>query len=49
MAILDKHVVLCSNAIKDPSERERVLAELTDAKLNKKAREILEISFEEVG
>lgn len=47
MTLLSKHAVICSEAIKDESERETVLKELTDPKLNSNPKEIMQISFNE--
>eukprot|EP00349_Pseudokeronopsis_sp_Brazil_P007995 CAMPEP_0202964530 /NCGR_PEP_ID=MMETSP1396-20130829/8612_1 /ASSEMBLY_ACC=CAM_ASM_000872 /TAXON_ID= /ORGANISM="Pseudokeronopsis sp., Strain Brazil" /LENGTH=115 /DNA_ID=CAMNT_0049686701 /DNA_START=685 /DNA_END=1032 /DNA_ORIENTATION=- len=48
MTLLDKHIVLCMECIKDPEDKARLIKEITDPSISKKVYQILEISFDEV-
>jgi hypothetical protein len=47
LAILDKHVVMCTDMIKDEQQREIIVEELTSGELNDHSRELVKISEEE--
>lgn len=47
LAILDKHVLICADMIKDEEKREAILEELSSPDLNTVPREIITISEEE--
>lgn len=47
MAILDKHVIICTDMIKDESQRQIIISELTSPELNVHVRELIKISEEE--
>ena len=44
LSILDKHIVICSELIKDEKQRENVIAELISPDLNVHVRQIIDIS-----
>ena len=48
MAILKDHVVLCSESIRDEKERKIVIDEITNPKLNRKPRELIDINYNEM-
>jgi hypothetical protein len=48
MALLKDHVILCSESIKLPSERKKVIYEITDETLNKKPKRLIDINYEEM-
>ena len=47
LSILDKHIILCAELIKDEDMRDSVIAELTDPDLNEEERELILISEQE--
>ncbi|CAI2369299.1 unnamed protein product [Moneuplotes crassus] len=47
LAILDKHILICSDMIKDEDKRQVILEELSSPELNDNPREIITISEEE--
>lgn len=49
MAILKDHVVLCTQSITNEEERANIIKELTDASLNAKPKQLIDISYEEVN
>lgn len=48
MAILRDHVILCTESIRNQSEREQVVKEITDAALNKRPRKLIDLNYDEV-
>jgi hypothetical protein len=48
MAALKDHVILCTDSIRDKAERERVVSEITDPKLNKKPKQLIDINYDEM-
>lgn len=48
MAILRDHVILCLDSIRDQQEKERVIKEINDPALNRKPKEIIDISYDEM-
>ena len=49
MAILEKHAVVCLESIKDPQERERVVAELNNQDKNVSPKKIINLQYSEVN
>ena len=47
LAILDKHIIIWADMIKDEDQKEAILEELSSADMNQEAREIIKISEEE--
>lgn len=47
LSILDKHIILCAELIRDEDMRDSVIAELTDPDLNDEHRELILISEQE--
>lgn len=48
MAILRDHVVLCTDSIKDSTERNNVIKEITDKALNKRPRQLIDLNYDEM-
>jgi hypothetical protein len=48
MALLQHHVVLCTESIADPEQRARVIRELTDPDLNFKPKKLIDITYAEM-
>ena len=48
MAILRDHVVVCTESVRDPEERSRLVTEITSPELNAKPKEIIDISYDEM-
>jgi hypothetical protein len=49
MAILHDHVVLCTESIKDKSERDNLLREICDPAVSDHPREVIDISYKEMS
>ena len=48
MALLKDHAILCTESIPDVNERKKVVAELTDPKLNEKPKKLIDIGYKEM-
>jgi len=48
MAILKDHTILCTDSIVNTKERENVVKEITDKKLNTKPKKLIDINFSEM-
>ena len=42
-------MILCTDSIANLEERKAVIAEITDPKLNRRAKKLIDINFEEMG
>ena len=42
-------MILCTDSIANLEERKTVIAEITDPKLNRRAKKLIDINFEEMG
>mmetsp|Transcript_42834 Transcript_42834/g.50227 ORF Transcript_42834/g.50227 Transcript_42834/m.50227 type:complete len:117 (-) Transcript_42834:7-357(-) len=47
LAVLDRHVILCSEMIKNDVQKEKLIAELISSECNSHTRELIDISEEE--